>query len=125
MWRARSFPIAARTAFLVTLAGVLVLALSPVWLLQNFGFGFTSHDDKLNHAAAFVVLTAIGSLGWPERRARLIIFLALTGAGIEILQGTQIISRDMDIFDWFADCVGIACGLAIASWTKKLAGGLS
>ncbi|MER9546927.1 hypothetical protein NKI72_33925 [Mesorhizobium sp. M0437] len=116
---------ATRTAFLVTLAGVLVLALSPEWLLQNFGFGFTSHDDKLNHAAAFVVLTAIGSLGWPEHRARLIIFLALTGAGIEVLQGTQIISRDMDIFDWFADCVGIACGLAIASWRKKLAGGLS
>ncbi|TIT04411.1 MAG: hypothetical protein E5W98_21390 [Mesorhizobium sp.] len=74
------------------------------------------------HAAAFVVLTAIGSV---ERRARLIIFLALTGAGIEILQGTQIISRDMDIFDWFADCVGIACGLAIASWTKKLVSGFS
>lgn len=123
--RARSFPIAARTAFLVTLAGVLVLALSPEWLLQNFGFGFTSHDDKLNHAAAFVVLTAIGSLGWPEHRARLTIFLALTGAAIEILQGVQMIGRDMDMFDWFADCVGIACGLAIASWTKKLVSGFS
>ncbi|MER8453919.1 hypothetical protein NKJ46_30250 [Mesorhizobium sp. M0166] len=125
MLRVRPFPIAARTAFLVTLAGVLVLALSPVWLLQNFGFGLTSHDDKLNHAAAFVVLTAIGSLAWPEHRARLIVFLALTGAAIEILQGMQIISRDMDIFDWFADCVGIACGLAIASWTKKLVRGES
>ncbi|WP_352592202.1 hypothetical protein [Mesorhizobium sp. M0633] len=121
--RARSFPIAARTAFLVTLAGVLLLALLPEWLLQNFGFGFTSHDDKLNHAAAFVVLTAIGSLGWPEHRARLTIFLALTGAAIEILQGMQMIGRDMDMFDWFADCVGIACGLAIASWTKKLVSG--
>ncbi|MER9240912.1 hypothetical protein NKI47_18120 [Mesorhizobium sp. M0633] len=114
---------AARTAFLVTLAGVLLLALLPEWLLQNFGFGFTSHDDKLNHAAAFVVLTAIGSLGWPEHRARLTIFLALTGAAIEILQGMQMIGRDMDMFDWFADCVGIACGLAIASWTKKLVSG--
>ncbi|WP_352771960.1 hypothetical protein [Mesorhizobium sp. M0684] len=123
--RARSFPIAARTAFLVTLAGVLLLALSPEWLLQNFGFGFTSHDDKLNHAAAFVVLAAIGSLGWPEHRARLTIFLALTGAAIEILQGMQMIGRDMDMFDWFADCVGIACGLAIASWTKKLVSGFS
>ncbi|MER8766403.1 hypothetical protein NKH67_29715 [Mesorhizobium sp. M0968] len=116
---------AARTAFLVTLAGVLVLALSPEWLLQNFGFGFTSHDDKLNHAAAFVVLTAIGSLSWPEHRARLTIFLALTGAAIEILQGMQMIGRDMDMFDWFADCVGVACGLAIASWTKKLVSGFS
>lgn len=123
--RLRSFPIAARTVFLVTLAGVLVLALSPAWLLQNFGLGFTSHNDKVNHAAAFAVLAAVGSLGWPEHRARLIIFLALTGAAIEILQGMQMIGRDMDIFDWFADCAGMACGLIIVSWTKRLVSGLS
>ncbi|MER8440811.1 hypothetical protein NKH36_32300 [Mesorhizobium sp. M1312] len=116
---------AARTAFLVTLAGVLLLALSPAWLLQNFGLGFTSHDDKLNHAAAFAVLAAIGSFGWPEHRARLIIFLALTGAAIEILQGMQMIGRDMDLFDWFADCAGMAYGLTIASWAKRLVSGLS
>ncbi|WP_244441196.1 hypothetical protein [Mesorhizobium sp. STM 4661] len=85
---------------------------------------FTSDHDKLNHAAAFAVLTALGSLGWPEHKARLIVLLALTGAAIELLQGMQLIGRDMSMFDWFADCAGMACGLTVAGWTKRLAGGL-
>lgn len=123
------FAILARIAFLVTLAGVLLLALSPEWLLQAIGIGFTSHHDKLNHAAAFAVLAAIGSFGWPEHRARVVVFLILIGAAIEVLQGLQIIARDRDVWDWVADCAGMACGLTIsmltaAAWTKCLAGSL-
>jgi hypothetical protein len=109
----------ARIAFLVTLAGVLVLALSPGWFLQDFGLGFTSHDDKLNHAAAFAVLAILGSFGWPEHRMRLVVFLVFTGAAIELLQGTHLIARDMDILDLAADCIGMTCGLIAASWTRR------
>lgn len=109
-----SYSAAGRIAFVVTLIVVLVLALLPVPRLEEFGIDVGFHYDKLNHASAFAVLTFLGSLGWPERKARLIVFLALIGAAIEILQGTTLIERDLDVFDWVADCVGMAFGLAAA-----------
>jgi len=110
----------ARAAFLPTLAVVLLLALLPDHLLHALGLAFTSHHDKLNHAAAFATLSALGSLGWPRQVVRLAILLALTGAGIEILQG--ITGRDMSVFDWFADCAGMAYGLRTISWVKEMLG---
>lgn len=124
MLRVDSFPIMARIVFLVTLTGVLLLALLPVRFLPDLGMAVTFHDDKLNHAIAFVVLAALGSLGWPEHKARLVVLLALTGAAIEVLQGVQLIGRDMDVLDWVADCAGMACGLTIAGWTKRRVGRL-
>lgn len=109
-----SYSAAGRIAFVVILIVVLVLALLPVPRLEEFGIDVGFHYDKLNHASAFAVLTFLGSIGWPERKARLIVFLALVGAAIEILQGTTLIERDLDVFDWVADCVGMAFGLAAA-----------
>ncbi|GLS39387.1 hypothetical protein GCM10010869_49840 [Mesorhizobium tianshanense] len=117
MLRLDSYQVAARIVFLVTLAGVLLLAFLPVQLSPDIGWAV--HQDKLNHAAAFAVLAALGSLGWPERKVRLIVLLAFTGAAIEVLQGAQLIGRDMDAFDLVADCAGMAFGLTIASWTKR------
>ncbi|WP_245492989.1 MULTISPECIES: hypothetical protein [unclassified Mesorhizobium] len=91
--------------------------------LPDFGMAVT-HDDKLNHAIAFVVLATLGSLGWPEHKTTLIVLLALTGAAIEVLQGAQLIGRDLDVFDWVADCAGMAFGLTVAGWTKGRVGGL-
>ncbi|MER8767310.1 hypothetical protein NKH63_00985 [Mesorhizobium sp. M0960] len=122
--RTDSFATMARIAFLLTLAAVLLLALSPVRFLQELDMGFTFHHDKLNHAAAFAVLAALGSLGWPEHKTRLVVLLAITGAAIELLQGAQLIARDMDILDWVADCAGMACGLAAMGGTRRLVGGL-
>ncbi|MER8534927.1 hypothetical protein NKH61_04315 [Mesorhizobium sp. M1005] len=122
--RLDSYQIVARIAFPAAFAGVLLFALLPEQLLQGLGLAFTFDHDKLNHAAAFVVLAALGSLGWPERKAKLIVLLVLTGAAIEGLQAVQLIGRDPDLFDWVADCAGIACGLMVAGWTKRLAGGL-
>ncbi|MER8610749.1 hypothetical protein [Mesorhizobium sp. M0220] len=62
-FRYDSFATMARIAFLLTLAAVLLLALSPVRFLQELDMGFTFHHDKLNHAAAFAALAALGSLG--------------------------------------------------------------
>ncbi|RWM14656.1 MAG: hypothetical protein E5X53_25655 [Mesorhizobium sp.] len=121
--RAGSYEIAARIAFLAALAGVLLLALFPEWLLQDLGVTFT-HHGKLIHAAAFAVLAALGSLGWTEHKAKLIVILAFSGVAIEVVQGAQLIGRGPDLFDWIADCAGTACGITIASWTKWLAGGL-
>lgn len=76
-----------RIAFLVTLLAVLVLALLPVPRLTEFGLEVGFHDDRLNHATAFAVLTFFGFLSWPEHKAKLVFFLALIGAVIEVLQG--------------------------------------
>lgn len=121
MLRAGSYPAVAKTAFPFTLAGVLLLALLPGRILELLGMGFTFSHDKFNHAAAFAVLAALGSLGWPEQKAKLVAFLLFIGAAIEVLQGTQLVARDMDAFDWLADCVGVACGLLVAGWTRRLA----
>lgn len=57
----------ARIVFLVTLAGVLLLTLLPVRFLPDLGMAVTLHDDKLQHAIAFTVLAALGSLGRPRQ----------------------------------------------------------
>lgn len=111
-----------RIAFFVTLLAVLVLALLPVPRLTEFGLDVGFHYDRLNHATAFAVLTFFGSLSWPERKAKLVLFLVLVGAAIEVLQGTALIMRDFDGLDWAADCAGIACGLIAVSCVSSLAG---
>ncbi|RUU25371.1 hypothetical protein EOD08_23355 [Mesorhizobium sp. M6A.T.Ca.TU.002.02.2.1] len=89
-----------------------------------FGIAITLGHDKLNHAAAFVVLATIGYFAWPDHRAKLTVLLVLTAAAIEVLQGLQTIGRYRDAWDWVAGCVGMACGLQIASWTRNFAGAL-
>lgn len=119
MLRAGSYPIVARVAFLAALAGVLLLlTLFPGWLLRNLGVTFT-HHGKLIHAAAFTVLAALASVGWMKHKAKLIVLLAFSGVAIEVVQGAQLIGRGPDVFDWIADCAGMACGISIASWTRR------
>ncbi|WP_292514252.1 hypothetical protein [Mesorhizobium sp.] len=77
-----------------------------------------THDGKLIHSVAFTVLAASAILGWREHKAKLIVLLTFLGMAIEVVQGAQLIGRGPDVFDWVADCVGMACGITIASWTK-------
>ncbi|RWC09722.1 MAG: hypothetical protein E5V18_00485 [Mesorhizobium sp.] len=111
-----------RIAFFVTLLAVLVLALLPAPRLKEFGLDVGFHNDRLNHATAFAVLTFFGSLSWPERKATLVLFLALVGAVIEVLQGTALIGRDFDGLDWAVDCAGIACAMIVVSCVSSLVG---
>jgi hypothetical protein len=119
----RSYSIAERIAFVITFIAVVVLALLPAARLQEFDIDIGFHSDKLNHAAAFAVLTFLGSLGWPDSKSRLVVFLAVVGAAIEVLQGLSLIARDVDVLDWIADCVGIAFGLflvfCLSRWVRR------
>ncbi|MER9579464.1 hypothetical protein NKJ36_25115 [Mesorhizobium sp. M0142] len=110
-----------RITFFVALLGIHVLALLPVSRLKDFGLDIGLHYDKLNHGIAFAVLMFVGSLGWSDRKATLIVSLALLGAVIELLQGSPVIRRDIDGLDWAADCIGIAGGLVVVSCTSLLA----
>jgi VanZ family protein len=70
-------------------------------------------NDKVEHATAFLVLAALGMIGWPSRRLVCVIALAVIGAAIELLQGTTLIHRDMSLLDWIADLLGIGIGASI------------
>lgn len=86
-------------------AAILVIALQP-----GGGEPAFSHIDKLQHAAAFIALWAIG------RRAGLgpgwALALALLGFGvaIELAQAALTTTRDPSLGDVLADAAGIAVG---------------
>jgi len=74
-------------------------------------------SDKLLHAIAFATLGLLGSFAYPRVRAIwLILSLSLFGALIEILQGTALIHRDRDPFDWVADTIACAAVLLALRW---------
>ncbi|WP_245489665.1 MULTISPECIES: VanZ family protein [unclassified Mesorhizobium] len=118
-----SYSLVARTAFPFALVGIVSLALLPGGILEMLGMGFTFSHDKLNHAAAFAALALLGGFGWPKQKLRMIVFVLFVGAAIEVLQARPLAARDMDVFDWIADFAGAICGLAIAAWTNRIAGG--
>ncbi|MCK0091151.1 VanZ family protein [Rhodococcus sp. F64268] len=72
------------------------------------------HTDKVTHALMFAVLA------YCSRSARIspaitVAWLAAYGIVTEILQATVAVRRSGSVWDWCADLVGIAIGLAIAA----------
>ena len=69
-------------------------------------------SDKIMHMIAFATLGLLGSFAYRRLSSVVLIGgLSLFGALIEILQGTALIHRDRDVFDWIADT--IACAVVI------------
>ncbi len=69
--------------------------------------------DKAEHFIAFYVLTGLAASAFPRRRILAIaVSLSAFGALIEIVQGTSIVHRDMDFWDWVADTLAISAALA-------------
>ncbi|MFD6896117.1 VanZ family protein [Rhodococcus sp. NPDC060086] len=71
------------------------------------------HTDKITHALMFAVLA------FCSRYARVspivtVVWLAVYGIATEILQATVAVRRSGSFWDWCADLVGVAIGLAIA-----------
>jgi hypothetical protein len=98
----------ARIAFVVAFVIVLVLSLSPAsHSMQAPG------NDKLHHIAAFLVLSALGLRGWPDRSRELLAGLAIAAVLIELLQGTEYIGRDRELGDMAADGAGIVTGVLL------------
>ncbi len=75
-------------------------------------------SDKLQHAAAFLVLALLGRWAYPQtRKRRLLLGLAAFGALIEVVQALPIVGRDSDPLDWVADVsAALAVFLIIALW---------
>ncbi len=97
---------ATRTIFWVACTTTLALALWPK------GFKVLFLNDKAEHLLSFFVLTLLGVAAFGKRRLPIVVIgLAAMGAAIELLQGTSLIRRDADFFDWIADLAGL--GLAL------------
>jgi len=103
-----------RLAFFGCLAAVLALA-----LLKDVSPPLDTGWDKGNHVLAFGVLTLLGHLGFPERRALVAGGLLLYGIAIEVLQSLTAY-RVSEYGDLLADLLGIALGaLAHAAWLRQ------
>ena len=80
--------------------------------------------DKLQHMAAFAVLTALACAAWPAMsRLRLAIILSAFGALIEVVQAIPALHRDSDWRDWVADTAAILVTLALAAMVERLVRG--
>lgn len=68
--------------------------------------------DKAQHALGFAGLAFLGLMAYPGRLPRVMLGLALFGAGIEVVQGLTG-WRQGDWQDWIADCAGLVIGYSV------------
>ncbi len=79
--------------------------------------------DKAEHFIAFYALTGLAAAAFPRSSLFLIAgLLSGFGALIEIVQGTPLVHRDMDFWDWVADTLAIGAALApmLLVWWRGL-----
>jgi len=74
--------------------------------------------DKLVHCAAFAVLTLLAAVCWrawrsPLRKLDLLWLFAVIALYAALDEMTQTaFGRRADLIDWYADAIGILCGIA-------------
>jgi hypothetical protein len=77
-------------------------------------------NDKLQHIAAFVTLSLLGSFAYPALAlVQLLVRLSMFGAAIEVIQAIPVLHRDSDFWDWVADTVAIGVALLIVRWWRR------
>jgi VanZ family protein len=105
LWRFALLASVAAILFLATTSGPLPIPSAP--------------SDKVNHLIAFMELTLLVRLGWPQLKPLYFVPLLLGfGMLIEIVQAT-LPYRDFSLADVAADAAGIAAGMLIWPWLKK------
>jgi VanZ family protein len=105
LWQFALLASIAAILFLATTAGPLPVLSAP--------------SDKVNHLLAFLELTLLVRLGWPQLKPLYFVPLLLGfGMLIEIVQAT-LPYRDFSLADVTADAAGIAAGMLIWPWLQK------
>jgi VanZ family protein len=105
-----------RVVLVALVVVVSVLAVMPV-PPRELSTGW----DKLNHSAAFALLTFVARLGFPGgRRAGWAVALAMFAYGglIEIVQWF-VPGRESEWADLLGDTLGIAIGMLLAAWAVR------
>jgi VanZ family protein len=77
-----------------------------------------SFSDKLNHAAAFTVLTLLYRFAFLHSTKRVLISLLFYAFFIEIVQAF-LPTREASLEDIFADSIGLALGIILYRWMQK------
>jgi hypothetical protein len=71
-------------------------------------------NDKVQHIAAFVTLSFLGSFAYPATGlVQLLVRLSLFGAAIEVVQAIPALHRDSDFWDWVADTLAVGTALLL------------
>src|SRR4051812_17941864 len=71
-------------------------------------------NDKAQHMIAFATLGLLGSWAYTAARpVKLLAWLSLFGAAIEIVQAIPMLHRDSDVLDWIADTIAVAVALLL------------
>ena len=76
-------------------------------------------SDKVQHMIAFATLGLLGAAAYPKASIwRLLAWLSLFGAAIELVQAIPVLHRDSDIMDWAADTVAAGVVLLCIAWQR-------
>jgi VanZ family protein len=81
-------------------------------------------SDKLQHMAAFFVITVLGCAAYPRfGRFKLALALIAFGGMIEIVQMIPMVGRDSQLSDWIADVLAVLIALACYSLVRRFRSG--
>tara|TARA_R110000868_G_scaffold6550_8_gene37113 strand:+ start:23061 stop:23471 length:411 start_codon:yes stop_codon:yes gene_type:complete len=106
---------AGRVLFLTTIYLITDLALQPGLATPPVLLG----PDKLEHIAAFLVLTLLARMAWPQRVWITPLALLSYGVWIEWAQAAQGAGRTASGADIIADLIGIALGVLLANLVTR------
>ena len=75
-------------------------------------------SDKMQHAIAFATLGFLAAIAFPRASVlRLVLWLSLFGALIEVVQAIPALHRDSDWFDWLVDTIAAVLGVGpVRAW---------
>jgi VanZ family protein len=77
-------------------------------------------NDKVQHIAAFVTLTLLGSFAYSATALlQLLVRLSLFGAAIEVVQAIPALHRDSDVWDWVADTAAVSVVLLLVWFFRR------
>lgn len=108
-----------RKVYLFLFLAALIFTLVMAWLPHPPAVP-GNPNDKLQHTAAFVTLSVLGSLAFPDMPLpRLGERLSFLGAIIEVVQNIPSLHRDCDVMDWLADTVAVILALAIVWFMRQ------
>ena len=75
--------------------------------------------DKAQHFLAFATLTTLALVAFPRVNAAWLgLGLSLFGAFIEVVQGTPLVHRDCDVWDWAADTIAVLAVMAVLATAR-------
>lgn len=76
-------------------------------------------NDKIQHILAFLTMALLGMFAFPTLRAwKLLLWLSLFGALIEVIQMVPLLHRDADVLDWLADTSAAAAVIGALAWRR-------